>query len=563
MSDNYQIKGVTAVVNGFFGFYDIIPIDGGLYLPPDLTENYWTGAIDEDWDNPGNWSFSVVPGAGDDVIIDDVGGSKAPFPTIYGSAATGFLTIMPLAQLNIAPMADLTTFGPLLNNGTFVVESSGIVNFGQGEAGSYIDMAGLGGTGVFEFQRDITNITSFGDQNGWHLISSPLPGGEFTSNDLFYYYLNWYDNATQLYVHHAGSPTIPCTPAPMLANGLMEGWSIKYDNVYGPLCMGGVEDEVINMMGTAFNTGAQSAGFGVAWDLLGNPYPSAIDVDVIGWPAGLTTNTVYMWDGWIGSWVLGFAGNPNNFDIPVGQGFFVEGSTGGTFGLTGGERIHDNFQWWWKDASEILALKATVEGLPNSDITYIRFNDESTIGLDKEWDANKLFAGVDETPEIYTTTGGLELALNTQPEMQSVPMSFICKTAGTYTIEAIETGTFDHVVLENGLTGEQTDLLEGPYTFDYSSINEVHPFIVHFSPLGIGDNNAENVSIWSSDNNIYVQAPTSLNGDIVVYNMMGQEEIRTDIAPGVNTIPMDNINTYYVVKVLSDNNVVTGKVYIK
>ncbi|MCD4694638.1 MAG: hypothetical protein K8S16_00250, partial [Bacteroidales bacterium] len=90
ISDNYQIKGVTGVVNGSFGFYNIIPIDGGLYLPPDIpTENYWTGVIDEDWDNPGNWSLSVVPGPGDDVIINDV--SKAPFPTIYGSAATGFL----------------------------------------------------------------------------------------------------------------------------------------------------------------------------------------------------------------------------------------------------------------------------------------------------------------------------------------------------------------------------------------------------------------------------------------------------------------------------------------
>ncbi len=59
-----------------------------------------------------------------------------------------------------------------------------------------------------------------------------------------------------------------------------------------------------------------------------------------------------------------------------------------------------------------------------------------------------------------------------------------------------------------------------------------------------------------------VQAP-SVNGDIVVFNMMGQEVIRTDIAPGINVIPMDDVNTYYVVKVLTSDNAVTGKVFIK
>ena len=550
-------KGMTGVWT-FAGVpYGLTTIDGS--VGPIETGYTWNGSIDEDWDNPLNWTPNGVPTGTDEVFIPDV--AKAPFPTIYGSAATGNLTIFPLAQLNVAPMADLTTLGLFTNGGTFVVESNGIVNPGQGEAGSYIDMGGIAPGGVFEFQRDITNVTPYGDQNGWHLISSPLPGGEFTSNDLYYYYLNWWDNTTQMYVHHEGSPTLPCTPAPMLGNNLMEGWSIKYDDQYGTLCAGGVEDEVINMIGTTFNTGLQTAGFGTGWDLLGNPYPNAIDPDLIPlWSPNLLTNTVYMWDGWSGGWVLGFVGAGNN--IPPGQGFFVDGAAPGTFGFTGVERIHDPFQWWWKGSSDLLRLRATVQGADNYDDTYIRFIEGSTTGLDKEWDANKLFAGVTETPQIYTTTGGLELALNTQPEMQSVPMSFICKTAGTYTIEAIETGTFAHVVLEDGITGEQTDLLAGPYTFDYSSIDEVHHFIVHFSPLGIGDNFADMVNIWSSANTIYVQTP-EVTGDIVVFNMMGQEVVRTDIEPGTTVIPMNDVNTYYVVKVLTSDNVATGKVFIK
>ena len=55
----------------------------------------------------------------------------------------------------------------------------------------------------------------------------------------------------------------------------------------------------------------------------------------------------------------------------------------------------------------------------------------------------------------------------------------------------------------------------------------------------------------------------NVTGDMVVYNMMGQEVIRTDIVSVETQIPVSDVNTYYVVKVISDSNAVTGKVYIK
>ena len=96
-----------------------------------------------------------------------------------------------------------------------------------------------------------------------------------------------------------------------------------------------------------------------------------------------------------------------------------------------------------------------------------------------------------------------------------------------------------------------------------TNIEEVHPFEVHFTALGIGELGANSIDIWSNDHKIFVNVPNTINGDIVVYNMMGQEVVRTDIEPGLNTLPMDDVNTYYVVKVLTSNNAVTGKVFIK
>ncbi len=554
-------KGMTEIIDADFVLFDLIydvPA-GSVNIPSGPTETMWTGAVNNNWFEAGNWNPLAVPGAGDDVVIANVS-AKAPFPTISGSAATGALTLMPGAQLNIAALADLTTHGLFTNGGTFVIESNGITNPGIGESGSYIDLGGIAPGGAWEFQRDITNSTPYGTPVGWHFISSPLPAGEFTSDDLYYYYVNWFNNVTQQYVPIEGDPVIPCTPATTVANGLMEGWSIKYDDQYAGLCAGGVDDWVVNMMGTSFNTGAQAAAFGPLWGLMGNPYPSAIDPDLVGWPVGLNTNTAYMWDGSANSWVLGANGLGQN--IPPAQGFFVDGLAGGTFALTGAERIHDTFQWWMKSSSDLLKLHATVEGADNYADAYIRFNQASTTGLDKQWDATKRYAGA-VTPELYTTTGGLELALNTQPETDMVPMSFVCGTAGTYTIEAIETGTFAYVVLEDLVSGEQTNLLEDAYTFDYTNVEEVRNFIVHFALLGVGELNANNVKIWALENNIIVNVAANVTGEIAVYNMMGQEIIRTEIESVETQIPVSDVNVNYVVKVISDNNAVTGKVYVK
>ena len=81
--------------------------------------------------------------------------------------------------------------------------------------------------------------------------------------------------------------------------------------------------------------------------------------------------------------------------------------------------------------------------------------------------------------------------------------------------------------------------------------------------MGTIENNVNNVTIYSNENNIYVNVPEQISGDIVVVNMMGQEILRTDEAQGLNVLPMNDANTYYVVRVISNEEVVTGKVYIK
>ena len=87
--------------------------------------------------------------------------------------------------------------------------------------------------------------------------------------------------------------------------------------------------------------------------------------------------------------------------------------------------------------------------------------------------------------------------------------------------------------------------------------------IIHFAPVGINDLNANTVKIWSLENNIIVNVPSNVTGEIAVYNMMGQQVTRTDITGTETQIKVSDVNTNYVVKVISDNSAVTGKVYVK
>jgi hypothetical protein len=344
---------------------------------------------------------------------------------------------------------------------------------------------------------------------------------------------------------------------------------MKFQQEYAGQCGAGGTGTVIEFSGAAgdVHTGAVPGPFTASgpvaehWNLMGNPYYSALDADLmaLSWPGGLNTS-IYQYDDASLDFVEWSLATPNVNDIiaPT-QGFFVSATAGGTLTLDNTMRVHGGM-FMKSEVDNLLGLQASGNGL--DDKMYIRFMEEATADFDGNWDAYKLLSANEEIPQIYTTTAGDNLAIDARPATDMVPMEFVAGTNGTYTIEAIETSNFSEITLEDVANEVFTNLLTDSYTFDYTT-GEAHNFIIHFGPLGVNDNLAGNVNIWSNEHKIYVQTSTTDRGDIVVYNMMGQEVVRTDIAPGLNTIPMTEVNTYYVVKVLTSDNAVTGKVYIK
>jgi len=264
------------------------------------------------------------------------------------------------------------------------------------------------------------------------------------------------------------------------------------------------------------------------------------------------------------TWIAG-GGNANDGFVTPTQAVFFHGD--GTvpaysFDFTDAERYHTDYPYYKADVEDMLSIRVT--GGDYIDETFIRFQEQATSEFDGSYDAFKLFSGADFVPSVYTHGGDIPLSINGLPATNKVPLSFKSGVNASFELLAFETSEFNEVYLEDLFDGTITDLLVDSYTFDYSIGDNPNRFMVHFGAVGIGDNDMENVSIWSGENKIYVNIPLELKGNIFVYNMMGQEIISTDTEPGiVNVIPMDKVNTYYVVKVLSNDKVVTGKVYIK
>ena len=59
------------------------------------------------------------------------------------------------------------------------------------------------------------------------------------------------------------------------------------------------------------------------------------------------------------------------------------------------------------------------------------------------------------------------------------------------------------------------------------------------------------------------EAERRTSGEIVLYNILGQEVSRTQAGNGLNVIPVAQGDAVYIVKVISDNVNVTKKVFVK
>jgi hypothetical protein len=273
----------------------------------------WDGSESTDWSSAANWSQDVLPNSSLNLII----GHQANQPVISSGvgASCNNLTVNEGATLTVESGGSLITNGTITNNGTINVKRS--ISNGQ-----------------------------------WHLISSPTTIA--TANTFIGKYLQSWDEVSHSWVEITEPGTNLDAATGYLLWGTGSG-NTTYTFSGTPLT--GNQSKSL----TYTDNGSGNKGA----NLVGNPYPSSIDWDLL---RGTYGAVYYLDNGNYISWNDGGSGSRY---IPPMQGFFVITVANGTLGLTNAHRTHTGTTGFYKQstASDMVVLETVTPRVTPTNFT--------------------------------------------------------------------------------------------------------------------------------------------------------------------------------------------------
>ena len=507
---------------------------------------------------PGLYTELISVEGGNTVTVDDV-------------ITANNLIIQTNGELVISSQKSLTVEGTLTNNaGT----SGLVIKSDASGTGSLIENSGVSAT----VERYLT-------KQKWHFIGIPvesavagvfhLPSGH---SDI---YLKTHTEST-----NAWDVSITNDNTSLIQGRGYECW--VGDSLNGT---GISQDETVEFTGT-LNHGDYTTGSGNFYglqytsghglNLLSNPYPSALEADIDSWSKSNVANSVWVWDSGNGNYVYwnGTDGTGGGTGvgtltggiIPAMQAFFVEATAASpSMTIPQSSRIHSS-QAFYKNVAEIPnTIRLDVEGNGYSDAIFVRFSEDATEEYDSEYDVQKIY-GLPEAPQLYTVITGNKLSINSLPQLtghKEVILGFECGMPGEYVINASQLESFGNipVYLEDIQEDVLVNLTSNPvYSFSHQINSDPNRFVLHFGdPLGVDkpQQHMELVNIYSSQKSVFVTIPFKINGDIMIYDIMGRRIATAVAKEGKNEIKINSSRGYYIVRITGQNGVKTQKLYIQ
>lgn len=507
------------------------------------------------WSEGARWDSGIPAGSCNDVIIN---GNV----TVGANVGCGKLTINAGKSVTVSSGKTLDVSDSLIlksdgTNGNAALVDKGTVNYDPNKTLMQLYITG-----------NATRDTMY------HYFSSPVNAS--TVNVFMHFFLYKFNEPTNSWLYE-------------VINGTME--NAKGYAGFNTAVISPTPNITAAFTGT-FNTGNKSANLTKTdyssveandnWNLIGNPYPSPVDLDLLS--LNNVEPTVYFWNGTANIHTGTYASyninthvtsNGGQNVLPAGQGLFVHASgTSASVGFTNNARIPSTQPFYKDNTINPNHLRLSVEGNQFRDEAVVGFIQGATSEYDGMFDAYKM-TGYDLVPALYSrTSNGTKLAVNEYPVLEQgqtvvVPLDFTIGANGTFNLSATDLNTFDNdisVFLEDLTTQEMINLKNiNTYNFSFVVGALAHRFNVHFKrePNSI-DELASNTNVYSYNNTIYVTSNNIMNANVFVYDVLGQEISKT-LMEGKSSYRI-NANGlskgYYFVKVISDNKSITKKVYI-
>lgn len=532
------------------GFYT------GQFTGNDLTT--WTGTINTDFTNIGNWS-NGFPTNAVDVKIPVTSNN----PIISSEVTLANLSIEKNASLTINETGALTIDENSTNEGSFTINST------LANSGSLI----VKGTsiGAINYNRAVSDR--------WYLISSPLLNEMYdndwvAANSIQSGTLNTNARGIATYNNNSGNWQY------MLKDDIEpftkgKGFSIKRTTAGSHIFSGEMPVDAVNI--------TIDAGTLNGYNLIGNPFPSYIalneSVDTTNNfltqnASILSENSVYIWNGT--SYLPTNQASPATYLAP-GQGFFVQSnSSGGTISFAENLQEHQSETFLKSKQNTRPEIRLFCKKGKEERFTDIFYIASATTSFDNGYDSS-LFTGVSSNLEIYTKliTGdeNKKLAIQSIPQEFSIviPIGLIAQKNTTIEISTItkNLNTDLKIYLEDKNFGTFTllDASENTYKFTTDEdLNGAGRFFLHTSSeiLNTVQEDLNDVLIYASNKKIYIKNLSTTSGFITIYNLQGKQVFYNKLTKKEEEIDVKNLSEgVYILKIENDTKVFQRKILIQ
>jgi len=489
---------------------------------------------------------------------------------LNSSIASSAVTVNSGATLQISDNATLSSL--TVDAGGIVIVDAGksltitndLANSGSSFTANHGASLIIGGTST----GDITYNVTVSDEN-WHLLSSPVVGEGY---DTSWVNANLIDNTTDSGTNVGISTYINTTDADgdwtyvidgasgTFATG--QGYSIKRDATDSDISFTGtVKTDDASPTITANDIGGGSEN---RWTLIGNPYPSFINVTSL---LGLTANAtaledsreaLYVWNG------TAYASVTTGYIHP-GQGFFVNSNGASTtFAINEDMLSHRTSITFYKSTTSTVSVDLMISDGTNTKSTEINYLADKTTGLDPRFDIGT-FTGTNNSFSIYShlvsDSNGVDFMRQALPldfENQIIPIGVNAEAGKeiTFSAVALNLPTGIKVFLEDRTTNTFTRLDEANSEYKITlseALNGIGRFYLHTkaSVLALNDVTLENVSIYKTNNStLRVVGLSQGKTNVKLFNILGKQVLNTSFkSNGVSEISLPKLATgVYIVQ---------------
>ncbi len=474
--------------------------------------------------------------------------------TVATNLTCNELSIVGANTFTVNSGVTVTLNSDLTNEGTILLKSAN----SNAPTGALITLGTVTNTGTMTAERFLTTPNTIPvlqtDEGNWHLIGSPLTTAvaveEVLLNDYAYEYVTSSDSWSALAFQ---------------ADNINPGQGYLVQTVQP-------SGKKLEFTG-AFNTGDVTKNLsnaGTGWNLVTNPYPSAIDLDALSLTdvdvnfytydpdnCGDASQEYSVWDGAVQA-------HSGSRYIQSMQGFFVHStSASSSITFTDANRVSNDVagNFLKTTVSDLLRINVSKEDGYSEAIIYFANNESKTPKINGMGvDALNLYVLEDEKPYVIRRFAEME-------DDKTVALGFECSVSGQYTFNVSEfTFSNSTIFLEDLITGDMTELnATSSYVFTHDATNSEARFKLHFnlSVTEIESLDESNTNVYSYNKSIYVNFETATKANISVYDIAGRLVCEKQSNNDENIIEMNANEGIYLVKIKTNEGVITRKVFVK